>query len=81
MDREIVYKKIVEICKEIFDNCDLSITEETCADDIEEWDSLTHLSIISDIEEEFGISFTLDEMTNIRNLGELVNAAIEHISK
>lgn len=76
-----IFDKVIEICKDVFDNNDLILTESTNAADVEEWDSLTHLSIISDIEVEFGISFTLDEITNSKNLGELLTALERHLEK
>ena len=81
MDRNDVLEKVIEICKDVFDNENLILTEASCAANVEEWDSLTHLSVISDIEDEFDISFTLDEITNSRNLGEIVNVLIRHIEE
>lgn len=79
MERSEIFDKVVEICKDVFNNEDLNLTETSCAADVEEWDSLTHLGVISDIEEEFNIQFTLDDIINATNLGELVNALIKHL--
>lgn len=81
MDRNEIFEKVTEICKDVFDNQDLVLTEVTSAADVKEWDSLTHLNIISDIEDEFGMSFTLDEIINSKNLGELVTAIVKHLEK
>lgn len=81
MNRPEIFEKIVEICKDVFENDELALTEASSSEDVEEWDSLTHLSIISDIEDEFGISFTLDEITNSGNLGELVTAVEKHLGR
>lgn len=78
MDYNNVLEKVIEICKDVFDNEDLELNENSCAADVEEWDSLTHLSIISDLEEDFEMSFTLDEINGLKNLGELVKAIIAH---
>lgn len=79
MDRRIVFEKVSDVCRDVFEDENLAITDETTADDIEEWDSLTHLSLIDEIEQEYDIAFTLDETTKSKNIGELVDATIKHI--
>jgi acyl carrier protein len=81
MDRNEVLKKIIEVCLDVFENDELVLDENSCSANVEEWDSLSHLSIISDLEDEFDISFSLDEMTNIRNLGELADAVMRKIQR
>lgn len=81
MDRNEVFKKVMEIAKDVFDNDAVVLTDETTAADVEEWDSLTHLSLISDIEDEFDISFTLSEISGSKNVGELVDALMRHINE
>jgi acyl carrier protein len=41
--------------------------------DIEEWDSVAHLDLMSEIEQEFGVRFDLDEITTLTSLPELLN--------
>ncbi len=79
MNRDEVFSKVADICRDVFDNEYLVLTEESSAKNVDGWDSLTHLSVISDIEDEFDISLTLDEL-NSSNLGELVDAVMKHIS-
>lgn len=81
MANKEVFEKVVMICKDVFDNEDVVLTEATTAADVDEWDSLAHLSIINDIETEFEISFTLNEISNSRNLGELIKALEKHINE
>ncbi len=79
MQRNEVFQKIAEICRDVFENDDLILTEQTGAKDVEEWDSLTHLNLISDIQEEFDITLTLEEITKSENLGELTDACMRHL--
>ena len=79
MERNEILKKITEIARDVFDNDEVELTEQTTAADVEEWDSLSHLSLVSDIEDEFGITFTLAEITGSKNVGELVDAIIKHM--
>ena len=81
MDRKEIFDKVVAICKDVFDNEEVILTEASDAAEVEEWDSLTHLNIISDMEEEFKISFTLEEITDAKNLGELVDALMRHLEE
>ncbi len=79
MTRSEILEKVIEICKDVFEDDDLILTESSSSNDVEEWDSLSHLSLISDVEDEFSIKLTLDEISNSKNLGELVSAIMRHI--
>ena len=81
MERNEILAKINEIAKDVFDNDEVELTEATTAADVEEWDSLSHLSLVSDIEDEFGIRFTLAEVSGSKNVGELVDAIIKHMGE
>ncbi len=81
MERNEILKKITEIARDVFDNDEVELTEQTTAADVEEWDSLSHLSLVSDIEDEFGITFTLAEVSGSKNVGELVDAIIKHMGE
>ncbi|MBQ8983929.1 MAG: acyl carrier protein [Lachnospiraceae bacterium] len=81
MDREEVFSKVADICKEVFDDESLEVTETSSAKDIEAWDSLTHLDLISALEDTFQVSFTLEEFSGAKNLGELVNYLMKHLSE
>ena len=79
MERNEILKKITEIARDVFDNDEVELTEQTTAADVEEWDSLSHLSLVSDVEDEFGITFTLAEVSGSKNVGELIDAIIKHL--
>lgn len=81
MEREKVFEKVAEIICEVLDAEDLELTEETTANDVEDWDSLSHLSIVNEIETEFKIKFTLAEVQGSKNIGEFINALMSHLAK
>lgn len=81
MTREEVFEKINELFRDVFENDSLVITETTTAKDVAGWDSLTHLSLMTDIEVEFDITFMLSEVQGSKNVGELVNAIMKHLSE
>lgn len=81
MNREEIFAQVVEICQDIFDNDEVVITETSTAADVDEWDSLTHLSLIDELEKKFGVAFTLDEVIGSSCIGELVTALIRHVDE
>ena len=53
------------------------ITRETTADDVEAWDSLTHLQLIMEIEQAFKIKFKTSQLKNMPNVGAMIDAIEE----
>ncbi|MDR0851636.1 MAG: acyl carrier protein [Clostridiales Family XIII bacterium] len=80
MEREAAFEKLTEILRDIFDNETLDVFETTTAKDIDGWDSLMHLQIISEIEDQFGIKFTMGEIQGFLNVGDLLNNILLHLS-
>lgn len=81
MNKEQAMQKLNEIFIDLFDDDSIVIKNETTADDIEDWDSLAHLQLISNIEKEFKIHFTLGEITSFKNVGELCDCVIKHLEQ
>lgn len=79
MNRDEVFKRVTEIARDAFELEELDMTDATTADDIDEWDSFTHMSLVSDIEREFHVTFSSDEISNPGNVEELVDALMKHI--
>jgi len=80
MNRNDIFRKTEEICRDVFEDETLQLTEASTAEDVEGWDSLSHLTLVSELEGAFGIRFTLEEVTGSRNLGDLVSAAERHLA-
>lgn len=81
MERSEVFETLVKICRDVFNDDSLTVTELTTAADVNGWDSLTHLSLINELEETYNVAFTLDEVTGFKNLGELLQALMKHIEE
>lgn len=73
MEKTEILAKLQEIYQDVLDNEDIELTETTTADDVEEWDSLSHVQLVVAIEKEFKIKFTSKEILSWRNVGDLVN--------
>jgi acyl carrier protein len=74
MDRENLIKQILEIFKDVLDTEEISINENTTSNDVDEWDSLTHIQLIVAIEKHFKIKFTSSEISNWKNVGEMITS-------
>jgi len=61
------------IFRDILDNSRLNLTRESNASNVAGWDSLAHINLISAIEQQFGISFTLGELQELKNVGEMID--------
>lgn len=78
MTRSEVMIKIKAILDDLFEG-DFDITESTVADDINGWDSLAYLQVISAMESGFNIRFTIDEITTFSNIGKIIDSILRHI--
>ena len=74
MSENEIYEKLNEIFRDVFDDEDITVTAETTSSDIEDWDSLTHISLMGSVEAEFGIHFAMKDVVGLKNVGELAAA-------
>ena len=77
----MIYEKLTEIFRDLFEDDEIELTAETTSDDIEDWDSLTHIQLISICEEEFGIKFSTAEILHLANVGDLVKVIESKLEK
>lgn len=77
MTREEFLKAANEVFCDVFDDDSIVITEETTANDIEDWDSLEHINLVVAIEERFNMKFTMGEVTGMKNVGEMISILME----
>ena len=73
MTEQAILEAVQEIFRDNFDDDTLEITRATCADDIEDWDSLEHITLISAVEREFRMKFKMGEISSMKNVGEMVD--------
>lgn len=57
----------------VFDDDTIVITPETTANDVDGWDSLSHINLITTAEAKFGIRFSQKELLKHRNVGDLAS--------
>ena len=73
MNRNEIFNEVQEIFRDIFDEDDLVIENNTNSEDIEDWDSLNHINLVSAIEKEFKIKFALEELLTLNDVGAMVD--------
>ena len=73
MEKNQILEEVQEIFREVLDNEEIVLANETTADDIEEWDSLTHIQLIVAIEKHFKVKFTSLEILSWKNVGEMIS--------
>lgn len=81
MERKEIFEKLTEIFRDVMDNDEIVLEENTTAEDIEEWDSLAHVQLIERIESVFGLKFSAKEMMSWDDVGEFVDSIEERLSK
>ena len=69
MTKDELLKQINTIFINTLDNEDVIVNETTTANDVEEWDSLTHIQLVVAIEKHFKIRFTSKEIQSWDNVG------------
>ena len=73
---EQILNELAVVFRDVLDDENITLKEETTAAEIEDWDSLTHIILISEIEKKFKIKFTSSEITGFKNVGELANSVL-----
>lgn len=68
-------EKILELIEEVLKVPSGTITIDTKAEDVEEWDSLAHVMLIGELEDRLGISIPLDEAVEITSVKEILEKA------
>lgn len=79
MTREEVYARLHEVFSDVFDREDITLNDGTVAADVEGWDSLAHISLISAVEDAFEVDFPMRAVVRLENVGQLVDMILEEL--
>jgi acyl carrier protein len=77
----ITLDTLTPIFREVFDDETVELTRSTTADDIEAWDSLTHMNLVIALELGFKIKFALGELQILKNVGEMLDLINKKMAK
>lgn len=73
MERNEIIEKLTVIFRSVFTDDTLILKAEMTANDVENWDSLTHMLMINEVESTFGIKFKLKDLNKMKNVDNLID--------
>lgn len=76
MDRDEILKQLALIFEEVLKQPRLKIDYNMSADDIDGWDSLSNMTIISEIEKKWNVHFKLRDIVRMKNIGDMIDVII-----
>ena len=71
MNRNEIIEKLTVVFHEVFNDNNIFLRDDMTAADVENWDSLTHMLMITKVEEMFGVKFKLKELNKLKSVGDL----------
>ena len=80
MERSEIMSQVETIFKNVLKNEDLNLTDDSSAATVPGWDSLTHVTLISEIEQHFGIKFSLREMLSWKTVGKMIDCIAKKVA-
>lgn len=72
MDQPQIYTRLASVFRDVLDEDDLVLTPEITADDVDGWDSLSHIRLVLAVSKAFGVKFSASEIGGLKNVGEFV---------
>lgn len=71
---KVTLDELGEIMRDVFDDESITPKMTMTAEDVEGWDSLSHIRLLVSIEKRFNIKFTNSEVEDLQNVGDLLNS-------
>lgn len=80
MTRNEIIEKLTPIVRNDFENDNIILTDNMSADNTKEWTSLSFMTLLSDIEKEFGFKFKMLELLKLKTMNDIIASISNHIS-
>ena len=77
MTHQEITEKLQIIFRTVFSTPDIVVNDELNPEKVDRWDSLTHLTMIAEVENEFGVKFKLKELISMKNVGDMIRLIID----
>lgn len=77
---EQIFSEVEHVFRKVFHNQKLEINAADFAGSIPGWDSLTHMTLINELEDYFKITFTFEEVRDFKNAGDIINLISKKLS-
>jgi acyl carrier protein len=68
-----ILEEVQEIFRDVLDQPDLILTRESNAHNVEDWDSLAHINLVTGVEKKFKVKFALGELQDLKNVGDMID--------
>lgn len=81
LNEQDVMLRLTKIFRSVFDDERIVISRRTVSDDIDDWDSLEHINLISAVENEFKMKFKMKEVSGMKNVGEMIDIICERAKR
>lgn len=81
MDKSVIITKLTIVFRNVFSDDSIVLSDSLTANDIDKWDSLTHMILISEIESTFSVKFKLKDLNKMKNVGEMIDMIINKINE
>lgn len=81
MDTKTIYPRLNKVFQDVFDDDSIIVKPGTTANDIEDWDSLEHITLIAAVEKEFKVKFKMGEISGMKNVGDMARIIAERGKK
>jgi acyl carrier protein len=76
-----ILEQLTEVFQMVFEDDEIEIDRHTTANDIDGWDSMSHMTLLMAIEEDFEIEFEEWEVSDLSDVGELIDLITEKLSE
>ena len=73
MEKTEIISKLTEIFQKVFNDDSLVLSNKLTANDIDRWDSLSHMILITEIEKSYSIKFRLKDLNKMKNVGDMID--------
>lgn len=80
MEEQEIVNKLALVFEDVFER-KIEITPELTANDVSNWDSLSHMILITTIEKQFDIKFNLRDLNKMKNVGVLMEIISKKLNK
>ena len=79
MERTILREQLTVIFRRVFGDDSLEITDSLTANDVGNWDSLSHMILIGEVEKSVGVTFKLKELNKMKNVGDMMDIILSKL--
>ena len=73
MEQQLVYERLTTVFRDVFHEDDLVLTPKLTADDVDGWDSLSHIRLVLAVSKAFKVKFSASEVGSLKNVGEFAD--------